>query len=506
MKRNGLSPLHLLLLIVILILINIIGMNWFTRIDLTEDRVYSLSRASIDLVRNLEDPVTIRAYFTAQLPPPYSSYRRFVKDKLDEYRAYGGVNIQYEFIDPNQDEQARQEAERLGIPPVQIQVIENDNLQIKNVYMGLSIEYGGEREIIPVIEDLSTLEYDITSALFKLTRDRLPTVGILQGHGEPVPDQAFPRFKQALTRNYDVQTVRIENGALQPQPDVLFVIAPTDSFPEADLQALDTYITHNGKVAFLLNRVHANLQVGWATLQTTGLEPLLAHYGATVQPDLVMDRHSSVVSVQRMQGPFRIVQQIPYPFLPIATIFNLEHPMVNRLREVLFYFVSSIDTSQPPPTGVTREPLIWSSPYSQVQEEPFFIQPQMFRQELTFDKGPYVLAAALQGAVPSYFDSTRVASSARLVVVGDGDFINESIVGALDGNIEFGLNMADWLAQDEGLLAIRTKKIAPRQLEPIDDRLKPVIKYTLMLFPPLLVILVGLVRWRFRRNRKTVLA
>ncbi len=501
MKRTGLSITHLILLTIILIFVNLIGVNWFTRIDLTEDRVYSLSPASIDLVRHLEDPVIIKAYFTANLPPPYSSYRRFVRDKLDEYRAYGGTRVQYEFIDPNEDEQARQEAERLGIPPVQIQVIENDNLQIKNVYMGLSIEYGGERELIPVIEDLSTLEYDITSALLKLTRDRLPTIGFLQGHGEPSPDQAFPRFKQALTRNYEVQTVRIEDNSLQPRPDVLFVVAPTDSFPQEDLKALDTYLTTGGKAAFLINRVRANLQMGLATELHTGLEDLLAYYGAEIRPDLIMDRQSSVVSVQRMQGPFRIVQQIPYPFLPIATMFNPEHPMVSRLREVLFYFVSSIDTSQALPEGVTRAPLIWSSPYSQRQENFFFIQPQALPPDRQFQGGPYVLATTLQGSIPSYFDSSRVASAARLVVVGDGDFINESIVGVLSGNMELGLNMADWLAQDEGLLTIRTKKIAPRQLAPVDDQLKAPIKYTLMLFPPLLVILIGLIRWRLRRRQ-----
>ena len=164
MQRNWTTRTTLLLVGLILVVLNLIGLNVFFRIDLTDDRVYSLSEASIETVRSLEDPVTVRVFFTADLPAPYSSYRRFLRDKLDEYRAYGGNKFQYEFLDPGSDESLQQEAARYNIPPVQVQVIENDNLQIKNAYMGLVVEYAGKRETIPVIEDLSTLEYDLTSS------------------------------------------------------------------------------------------------------------------------------------------------------------------------------------------------------------------------------------------------------------------------------------------------------------------------------------------------------
>ncbi len=212
------------------------------------------------------------------------------------------------------------------------------------------VEYAGKRETIPVIEDLSTLEYDLTSAIRKLTRDRLPVAGILTGHGEP-GRTAIETFWRALERNYEVRTVSVKDSTLDPRPDVLFIIAPTDTFPEAHLKAIDRYLMEGGRVAVLLNRINANLQFGFASEQKTGLEDLLAHYGAVVRPDLVMDRQSSVVTLQRTVGFFRVAQMVEYPFFPIATSFNPEHPMVSRLREVFFYYVSSIDTSAALPEG-----------------------------------------------------------------------------------------------------------------------------------------------------------
>ncbi len=506
MQRNWTTRTTLLLAGLILVVLNLIGLNVFFRIDLTDDRVYSLSEASIETVRSLDDPVTVRVFFTADLPAPYSSYRRFLRDKLDEYRAYGGNKFQYEFLDPGSDESLQQEAARYNIPPVQVQVIENDNLQIKNAYMGLVIEYAGKRETIPVIEDLSTLEYDLTSAIRKLTRDRLPVAGILTGHGEP-GRTAIETFWRALERNYEVRTVSVKDSTLDPRPDVLFIIAPTDTFPEAHLQAIDRYLMEGGRVAVLLNRVNANLQFGFASEQKTKLEDLLAHYGAVVRPDLVMDRQSSVVTLQRTVGFFRVAQMVEYPFFPIATRFNPEHPMVSRLREVFFYYVSSIDTSAALPEGVERIPLVYSTPRSATQQGFFTVQPAMLPDPDTFQDGPYVLAVALHGTFPSAYDSTRVGQPARLVVVGDGDLVNEQRYGGQlpPGNLAFVLNIADWLGQDEALLAIRTKSIAPRALEPVSESLRPFIKYANILGPVVLVVLFGLIRWRIRRQRQIVL-
>ena len=502
MKRDWTTRSAIFVIGVIIIVVNLIGINLFARIDLTDDNVYSLSNASTQVVENLDDPVTVTAFFTDDLPAPYNGNRRFLKDKLDDYRAYGGRNFQYKFVDPASDEELQSEANRYRIPPVQIQVIESDNVQLKNAYMGVAIQYGGERETIPVVQDLSTLEYDITSAIRRLTRDELPMVGFLIGHGEPTPMQDLPTLYQELSRNYDVQVVNVENGTLEPRTDALFVIAPTDTIPDNHLRALDEFLMTGGRLGVLLNRVAAELKMGQAAEQFTGLETLLERYGATVLPNLVMDEQCSAVTIRQQQGFFNIAQQVRYQFFPVATNFNPNNLMVNRLSDVIFYFVSSIDTSGVVPNGVEVEPLVYSSDQAATQQGFFMIQPMMAQQTASFSGGPFLFAAAYRGVFPSAYAQSRLSESSRLVVVGDGDFINETIVGARQGNVEFGLNMVDWLIQDEALLAIRAKKIEPRSFDQISEGARPWVKYGNMIGPVLLVVLFGIYRWRRRKNRQ----
>jgi hypothetical protein len=217
-----------------------------------------------------------------------------------------------------------------------------------------------------------------------------------------------------------------------------------------------------------------------------------------------MDRQSSPISVQRQQGFFTFSQQIEYPFFPIANSFNPDNMMVSRLRDVMFYYVSAVDTSVALPEGVTREPLVYSSNQSALQQGFYMIQPSP--QAFPMEDGPFLLAAAYSGAFPSAFEPERTGIPGRIVLVGDGDFLNESVVGPIQGNVTFGLNMIDWLVQDDALLSIRSKSIAPRALDPVPDGIRPLVKYGTMFGPVLLIVLFGMVRWRSRKNRRIILS
>ncbi len=504
MKRDWNTRTALVLIGLILVAMNLIGLNVFGRLDLTDDQVYSLSDASIDLVESLDDPVTITAFFTADLPAPYSDNRRFLKDKLDDYRAYGGANVQYQFVDPADDDALQQEAARYRIPPVQIQVYEADNIQLKNAYMGVAIQYAGEREVIPVFEDRASLEYDITSAIRRLTMDELPAIGFLTGHGEPTPTTAMQTLFQQLGRNY-ARKIVTAGDSLSEHPDALLVIAPADSLPDNHLRAIDAYIMDGGRAGFLINRVAADIQQGQAFEVTTGLETMLAGYGVGLNADLVMDEQNAPISMQRPMGGYTVMQQIPYPFLPVISNFADDNAMVNRVGNAMFFFTSTIDTALALPAGVQRELLAFSSSRSQVQEGFFMVQPG-FPPEPNFSDGPFPIAASYSGSFPSAYDSGRQSPETRIVLFGDGDFINEQIVGAIPGNVNLGLNLADWLVQDEALLAIRSKNAAPRMLRETSEGARAFFKYGTMLGPVLIVVLFGLLRWQKRRSRQIVLA
>lgn len=505
MKRDWSTRTALLVVAAIIVVVNLLGLKLFGRLDLTDDKVYSLSSASKKLGERLEDPLTVTAYFTGSLPAPYSDNRRFLQDKLNDYRSYAGNKFHYKFVDPADDDELKRRAQSVGIQPVQIQVIEQDNVQLKNAYMGLQLEYAGESEVIPVVQDIASLEYDITTAVRRLTTAELPVLGFLTGHGETDFRQDMQLLSRELERNYQLEGVTVEDGQLSSDPAALLVVAPTDTIPDADLEAIDQYVMNGGRLALLINTVQANLQFGQASPLYTGIEKLTQPYGIAIRTDLVTDEESSVVTMQRRQGFFNVQQQIPYPFLPVVSRFDDEHPLVHRLRDVVLYFASTVDTSATAPEGVVVTPLMYSSPNSDTQEGFFQIQPQLEGRP-QYSGGPFVLAAAYAGSFPSAFTPTETSSPTRIVVLGDGDVLNESLLGAVPGNVSFGLNAVDWLVQDDELLSIRTRSVAARPLDDVSDGLRNWIKYASWLGPVLLIVGYGLWRWRRRESRQIIVA
>ncbi|MBF0199899.1 MAG: GldG family protein [Desulfamplus sp.] len=161
---------------VVAVLINIVGITLFFRVDLTSNRIYSLSQASHKVVENLSEPLTIKVFFTKNLPAPHNNTERYLMDILQEYAAKGGKKFNYRFYDVTAGESGmtetagihRRMAEDYGISPVQIRIIENDEIKFQQAYMGLVIIHGDMIEKIPAITSTNGLEYTLTTAIQKL--------------------------------------------------------------------------------------------------------------------------------------------------------------------------------------------------------------------------------------------------------------------------------------------------------------------------------------------------
>ncbi len=161
---------------VVLVLINIVGLSLFFRIDLTGNKVYSLSKVSKEVVHTLSEPLTINVFFTKNLPAPYNTVERYLKDVLGEYALYGGKNFNYRFYDVTPEDEGgneestenRKMAQDYGLYPVQIQAIEKDEVKFKKAYMGLVILHGDMMERIPTITSTDGIEYKITTSIMKL--------------------------------------------------------------------------------------------------------------------------------------------------------------------------------------------------------------------------------------------------------------------------------------------------------------------------------------------------
>ena len=504
----------------ILILLNIVSVRIFGRLDMTRNGAFTLSPASRDLMASLDDRVTVRAYFTDDLPAPYNNNRRQLLDFLNEYRAYSRGNLQFEFISPS-GEKGEQEAQQQGIAPVQVQVLKEDKFEVTRAYMGAVFLYEDRKEVLPVIQNMENLEYELSSTVRRLVTRKQLKIGFLTGHGEPGLNE-LQRVQELLRRQYEITTVDVSKNAAVPDDlAALIVAAPGSAIPEAHKFQVDQYLMRGGKVAFLLNRVDANLQSRFGQTVELNLDDLLAAYGMKINADLVRDVQCANVSIVQQQYGFSIQSQVPFPLLPVASTFNPGNMMVKDLQGIILFFVSSVDTTTPSRQGLQAEVLVRSSKQSGRQSGMFAIDPLRQYGTEEFAEQGIPLALLVSGKFTSAYAGKPVPSDtaagsappasapltsgaeSRVVLVGDGDFIRDQYGNR--ENLTFFANMVDYLVDDAGLITIRAKEASLSPLEPVSDTTKKIVKYGTLAAPPLLVIGYGLLRWRVRKARKKAL-
>jgi len=500
--------LQVLLIAGSLIALTYVANQFLWRADLTENNRYTLASASHDIAQNLEDPVTVTAYFSSNLPARFGRTKEEFRALLQEFRAAADGDVEFTFVNPNEDDQTAREAQQAGIRPVTIDVREQNQMTQKRAFLGAVFQYQDQREVVPFVEPNSAMEYTIASTMKKLTSKNKPVVGVLQGHGEPSPD-AMTQLQSTLKGRYDLQTVSgVDTAGVPPEVDVLLVPRPENELSTQAALALDQYVMRGGPTIFALNRAQANMRFGQARPKTTGLEPLLDTYGLPIRPDLVRDRNASAVRVRQKRGGFTVMNRVRYPYIPqIANFAN--HPISSGLDQAIFRFVSSLDTTKVDTTANVTV-LARSSNQSALASLPTSIRPQQEWSVSDFSGSSLPIAGLLEDTFSSAFAGTDTLSVERtqspktkLVVVGDGDFFvngsGQQKRRLPEGNINLVANSVDYLAGDTGLISLRTQRVTSRPLTQLEPTTKTILKYVNVLVPILLVIGYGLVR--YRRNQ-----
>jgi gliding motility-associatede transport system auxiliary component len=512
-----------------LVLLNFLGLGIFKRLDLTRDREFTLSSATVSTLQSLSDPLTVRAYFSKDLPPPFGAHARYVRDLLEEYYAHSNGQLRYEFIDPtseetSEDKEKRKDVKRdifgrqvreqtsverdletLGITPVQVRVNEGDKLEVKRAYMGIAVGYEGKNEVIPVVQETAGLEYDLTTSIRKLTRAKRPKVALLTGHDSPDLRKEIGRAYGVLGQLYDVTTIDLSQKAEIPSDvDAILVVSPKKPYSEAEQKAIDGFLVHGGSAAFLLDTVVPKFDEMKTEEADSGLGKTLESYGFTIEPGLVLDTECATISVARQQGPFRVQQPVHYPFLPEPKGLDADHPLTRGLSRVVFPFMSPLEVKAPPGVHLDSAVLVQSSAESWVHTPPYDLNP--FRNWTKEDAGQqrqHPLVVAAEGALPSHFGQTAEgeAKPARVIVAGGASFIKDEFFA--EGNQALFLNMLDWLVRDDALLAVRTRGLSAAPLGEVSDSARAAIRYANTLGVPLLCIAFGLIRWRRREGRRS---
>lgn len=511
LKNKPEAAIQLLLVVGIAITANLLAGELILRLDLTEDNRYTLSGASRDIAGSLQDPVTVTAYFSENLPPQLSQAEDEFRNFLEEFRAYSEGNLEYKFTNPNANEQTELEAQQAGIQPVMIDVRERDRISQKRAYFGAVFRYGEKREVAPVIRPGSALEYTIASTIKQLIIENKPKIGLLQGHGEPTRQEMI-EVTNELSQRYELTDVSgLDTAAVPPDIEVLMIVAPDQELTQQELVHIDQYIMSGGRAVFAINRVRTDPQRGIATPLNTGIERLLATYNIPVNPNLVRDANAANIQVQQRQGIFTIMNQVQYPYLPLVSNFG-DHPVSEGLETVLFQFISSLDTTRADSTQ-NLSTLVESSDQSGTARGRFNLDPMQQWSRESFSESHIPLGASIEGVFKSaYADVDTVdvqlnkSQETSLVVFGDGDFVingrGQQQQRLPQDNINLMVNTVDWLADDTGLIELRTQGVTNRPIEIVEEGTKTFLKYLNTFLPVVLVLVYGLYRYQRRKARR----
>ena len=511
-------------IVAITIVANLFGNYIPGRLDLTSERLYTLSRGTRQILADVDDVVTITLFSSKELPSEVQLAERDVSDVLRDFERFGDGNVQVIRKHPDSSDEAQREAQQLGIAPVQFNVVRREELQVKQGWLGLAVQYADESEAIPFVGGASNLEYQLATFVWKLTRTRTPKVAFITGHGEKTQTE-YAAFNRELGGLYDVTSIDLsaEDAAIPEDVDALILAGPRTEVDERSQQMLHDYLLSDGRIFYLGEGVDIDLRFLFASAVPASTRDFVESFGVRLNGDLVFDLRSN----ERISVPGQIFNYVvAYPFW-VRALPASDHAIVRGINSVFLPWPSSLDTLAVR-SGREMFPLLTTSDFGGQQLGNFQIRPD---QELAYDPAQLtrrLLAVALGGVAgpspeagdaQSGSDGEEDAAASqddvagpievqvvtgtgrgRLVLVGDSDFLIDQFARNAPENVVFALNALDWLTQSDALLTIRSKTPTPRPLVFESSLQMQAMKYFNLIGVPLAFVLFGAVRLLRRRR------
>ena len=525
------SKLWWLFLLVVIIAINFIASAFHTRVDLTKEKRYTLSKASKDLLKSLKEPVTIDVFVHKKnLPSEVKKLEGTINEFLLSCKEYTNY-LQFKFVNPYEglsDSLQKRMEDSLyyfyGIYPSVLSAPEKvgDEMEISKLIHGSVVKYrdttigidllqglrgfGTEREQRAALYNNveATLEYKFMNAVQKIIADKKPVIGYALGNGEAFGYNINDAFL-TLRNNYNTDTINIQNVKFIPsQLDALLILKPTTRFSEDDKLKIDQYIMRGGKIFWMIDVMYAEFDSLYksngfiAFDRNLNLDDLLFRYGARINQDLLQDMQCDQLG--QMSGNQDNPQQrlVDWPFFPILN--GTDHPISKNLDGVRAIFPNTVDTVKAP--GIKKTFLLKSSANARVLSTPAKIDFEFLQiapDQKLFTIHDTSVAVLLEGEFQSLYAgrvSKKMADSlsslgipflnksigdSKMIVVGDGDIAINQVsqqqgpmpmgynyfTGHTFANKEFFLNSIEYLVNPTDILKTRAKDFTLRLLDPI---------------------------------------
>lgn len=504
------------------------GNSFYATWDLTEEKRFTLTKPTQTLLNNLNEVVYVEVLLDGEFPAGFKRLQRATREMLEEFRSKSGF-VEFDFGNPNigtvnQINERRKNLKEEGIEPVSLRVAEGDSKSVQLIYPYAVFYYKGRRQAVNLLENeipgvppdvilnnsISLLEYKFINVIQKLETQEKPAVLFTAGHGELSPPETAD-LEKTLQEFYNTGRLILDSVVnIRPEVDVLVVAKPTRPFSEKDNFKIDQYIMNGGKVMWLLDRVAVDMD-SLTTRKEFFPEPyqlnidnLLFKYGIRFHDNLVMDLQcSNIQLVVGFVGDAPQFDFFKYPYHPVV-VTNSNHPIAKSLGPINMLFPSAIDTVVQTRLPLQKTILLESSNHSLYQRLPVGMDFNFLRyglEENNFNKEGQPLAVLFEGVFDSYyanrvepsmqaglsalgqeFRSTSLPTS--MLVVADGDIArneydarNQRVMplgfnrnemkgnGFLFSNKDFLLNAIEYLSDDRGLIAARSKEVKLRLLD-----------------------------------------
>lgn len=485
MNNKNSYKIRLIALILIIILINILGYKFTFRLDFTEDKRYTLSDATISMLKELDEPVTIKAYISDNLHPQIDEKRTEFKDLLVEFENRSGGNVLYEFINPNENQEAETEAQQKGIAPATIQVRERDQYSQKRAYVGAVVQKGEQTKTIAyLLADGTSMEYLLTSTVKSISVNQKPKVGFVLGHGEPDVN-SYSQVNNTLQGFYTFESVNLTTSNLL-EYNALIISGAKDSLSNVELNTLNNYLNSGKNLLIACNKSVYDFTTNAPVSYSLGIESWLAEKGLVINNDYVVDaKHSNL--------QLNIFQRMPFAYYPIINNFG-NHVITDGLESLKMEFLSSINYNEIDSNHLFI-PLLQTSNRSLTLPSFSWDGTNTF----PYNQSKITVAGLLEGDFGS-------GNKSKILVFTDGGFaVNGTGRTAKQlpaDNISLMANAIDWIAGNTELIELRTREVTSRPIRTdLEDSKKTFIKYVNFATPIILVILYGFIRLQ-RSNKK----
>ena len=510
--------LHFLTLPLGLLVLNLVLASSYLRFDMTSDKRYTLSEATLAIVDKAESPIAIDVFLDGDDFPSEIRKLKVETQQMLEELAARNKHITFQFIDPLEDPASRnqniQSLTQRGLIPLQLSVQESGKTSTKIIFPWALASYNDETVSIPLLKNkigaqenelvnnsVQHLEYTFADGIHKLVTEKSKKIAILKGNGE-LENQYIADFATTLRDTYFIAPFTLDSVASNPEStlktltefDLIIAAKPTEAFSEEEKLVLDQYTMQGGKSLWLVDAVSIDRDSLYETGKNIAigldlnLTDFFFKYGVRINPVLVNDLYSAPITLAVGNGSEAQFSDFPWFYSPLVNTTQT-HPIVNNLNLVKFDFANQIDTLK---NSVSKTILLESSISSKLDGTPREIDLNMVTQEpdpKAYTKGQIPLAVLLEGTFTSAYKN-RIkpltlknlkdeSIPTKMVVVADGDIIKNEVGkngpeelgfdrrnGQVYGNKEFLLNTVNYLLDDSGLINIRSKEIAVAFMNP----------------------------------------